>query len=1175
MKYFLLLTLAISFTLAGRQDFSLAKRYFKDEVYGKVIEHYQKYLEEAPKGDSKIPAAKLGIAQAYEKLKEWGQAEYTYQNFISTHSTNPNVPDALLARANVLGYLGRHAQAAEMYFSYYSLKQGDWLEKALFKSAFHSWKAQKRDDAKIKVQQYIRRYSKGKNLGKVYLLQGKIAMQAGAMAEAAEAFEQALPLIKDSLRKMVLWDWSISLAGSAQYVRAQKSYAMVLANANSADSLKISEEYTALLAKAGQDSLLVEYLKSRPLKSLSELLRLRYAKAELARQKYSEVKSILQGYSFTDLSYKKQGQFILAETFLSLGERAEGIELLKSLSDQGVHSVWHKMAEVYVEDGLYLKAIRSWTQGIEALPDSLAYYLAIADLYENKLKRYETARDVYAAFLQKYPDEGLASKAAWGVAQSLEKESSFGKAFKAYKNLTEDYPSSIEAKMALERSQYLANYKIINTDDALSHILKMMEGDGQNQNLLLARIYAEDLKDFEKARELLIKHIENATSSEQKALGLYQKGNMEKNLLEKAKFEQNIAAANRWEVEALKTYTQLSQKDSSRWADDGLYLVLTLKPFSFADYSKFVQENKTSNRLPDALLAMGHDYLNQAEDMGAKIGAKSLDYFQRILNEFPRSKFQSKALLGAAKAYKYRKAYASAQSLLRLFQQAKSSNEEKAMALLLAGELWSAAGKDTEAIREYKKILYKYRNSSSASVATFRMGESFVKVNDFAKAKKSWSDYTDFYGQGEFLFASYQKIAQIFAKNGDWKGATELYLAYLAKYPNHADVYFAYEKLAYLYVRRNDKIRAVRFFEKSLPKLSPPKKREAHLMMGDLYLQLDQFDSAKIVFDLAYAGSVNAKDSAKALGGRLASLAMLGKKKQFQKGYKIFRSEFEDNLEIHARIIYYDGRNLMEKKQERRARKRFQYLADKFEETSWAAEGNFYLGTLSFKKSEFDTAGRLLQSYLKQSPDGRNSQDARFKLAGCQYQLKKYAASAKSYETVLASDKGEDLTKYRASYNAALAWEKAGNWIGAAKNYQRIYELYAEYQNPTSVLVSAGFAWFNGSNFSKAKESFVKALKDSTSDRRAEAHYWYAKTLDRLEQVDEALSEFLKVSYLYNGEGMWGLTALFEVGQIYQRSGDKLRAAKMYRKIVEQDGKSGTLGRRASKYLELLEGTGG
>ena len=63
----------------------------------------------------------------------------------------------------------------------------------------------------------------------------------------------------------------------------------------------------------------------------------------------------------------------------------------------------------------------------------------------------------------------------------------------------------------------------------------------------------------------------------------------------------------------------------------------------------------------------------------------------------------------------------------------------------------------------------------------------------------------------------------------------------------------------------------------------------------------------------------------------------------------------------------------------------------------------------------------------------------------------------------------------------------------------------------------------------------------------------------------------MKVNYLYRMDGMWGLTSLFEVGQIYERSGDLDKAKKMYNKIVSQDGLSGSLGSRAAKYLEEME----
>jgi tetratricopeptide (TPR) repeat protein len=392
----------------------------------------------------------------------------------------------------------------------------------------------------------------------------------------------------------------------------------------------------------------------------------------------------------------------------------------------------------------------------------------------------------------------------------------------------------------------------------------------------------------------------------------------------------------------------------------------------------------------------------------------------------------------------------------------------------------------------------------------------------------------------------------------------------LKRFPEGIDAAGAWERKAALLIKLNDLDGAAKAYNTSMS-LGKAAKDYLNRSAGEVLLALDRFGDAQQHFEKALDIAGNFKDSAQAMGGILPCLIMQKKKDAYFKLFKTYKDKFGDENELFARIIFYEGRHYMETKNESKAKKRFGTLADQYENTSWAGEGFFYLGSIEFRKGNYEAATRHFNEYVKKAPRGRSIVMVRFKLASAYFQLQKYQGASENYMKVIGMKDATPLLKMKSTYNAAASFEKLDKWNQAADLYQQIEEKYPNAMDRGSLLVSSGFCWFKGGKFAKALALFEEALSIDSNPRMAEAHFWYAKSLDKLEKVNDAVSEFMKVNYLYREDPMWGLTALFEVGQIYERSGVIDKARKMYEKIVEQDGTHGSLGSRALKYLKKME----
>jgi len=1164
-----------SAVFAAPDDLNLGNRYFRDEVYKTAAEHYRKFLQENPRKEDE-PDARLGLARSLAKMQDYENAARIYQDFLVSHANHENAAEASFELGQMMVQLGNPGKAAELFSQYSRLRHGKQAQHALFLAAREAEKANDYESAKTYGRQYLERFGKGKDLAGVYLILGKVSGRENDFREAADLLQRALQSNpQDFVKKNALWYLARAQVQLEKPQDARKSYQQVLTLADGKDSSRIVKEYSGFLQNQQDWPELVKFLQLRPLNSLAPEYQLMLTRSFVETKQYPQALQTLDKISLTDEQQIVEAAYLQARALIGNGERAEGIQVYLDQGRKGDPRAFILAAEAYARDNMFQQAIQSYYNAMEYIrsdEERIPLILKIAGIYEKDLKRYSVARSVYDDFSKNYPSSARAVEAAMGKARCLQAEGRLDESARAYLRIQEDFPAHPLASEAARQHDYITSFLLQDENAAMEHMLLVMEaGDFPTRLLQIARIFEEDLKDYQKAWDRYQKFIAQSQDTASVALAHYKSGRIQEMLAKKARYNQNPQAQSKALELARNQYTTLQQKyAASEWDDDATWRLLELAPFDLAAYTKFLSAYPQSNVLPDVLLRIGDSYLQQARTLGSQFGIKAAEYYQNILNNFADSPLRPEALLGVSEAYYYSKEYAKARPTLKfLMQNPNADRNLQAAAWTLTGQIDEVEGQYESAQRNFKEVLFRYQATSSAPKALFQLAQVYAKDNKPNDASNYYRRYIEQYPDGENIFAAHVGLSTLYENKLEWAKAIAPIKEFLDSHPDHPQRASAWERIAMLYVRRTEQESAVNAYRNAILE-GKGLKDYLYRQAGELFLQLDRFDSAEVYFSKAYKIADNYKDSALAFGGLLPAKVMRGKSQEFMKMYKTFKKRFDDERELEARIIFYEGRYLMDSKQESRARRRFDFLSDRFEETSWAGEGTYYQGSISYKRGNFKSALKHFRDYIENNPQGRSLDLAYFKAASCYYQQKDYQLAVNLYHKSLAMEKTPPLIRYRAAYNAALGHEKLFQWEKAASLYQRILETWPEYAEP-GVRVSAGFCWFNAQQMERARQNFEAAIADTANDRRAEGHYWYGKTLDRMGQVEEAVAEFLKVNYLYPNDPMWGLTALFEVGQIYERSQQLDKARRMYQKIVTQDGLHGSLGSRAAKYLEQMD----
>jgi TolA-binding protein len=1176
MKVILGILLTISLVLASDNDLQLAKRYYRDEVFKSAADHYRLYLEANPSGKG-VAEARLGLARSLGRAGEKESAARVYQDFLMTHSQHEEAAEAGFEFAELMVDLGNNSRGAELFYTYATQRTGVKAQKALWLAIREAFNAKEYESAKSWSAQYFEKYRSGADIGRVTFVAAKLKGQESRWDEAIDGLKKALAYKpeKEEERQIRLF-LARALMRSNKTSQAAEEFKKMLTGATKEDSTNISNEYASFLYENKFFGELSGFLMGRESAALGADQLLWLAEARVEVKQFASALKLIEGASALSEKDLVRAGFLKARALMGLGERGEGIQVLTRLGQSGHPEAWILAAESYAQDGMFQQAIQSYYNAMGYLKEDrnkIPLILKIAAHYENDLRRFGVARSVYEDFTKNYPSSQEAAEAAMGIARCLEAEDKLSESAAAYNRVVEDFPSHRLAQEAKARWEYLSKFKIRLEGPGMEHLLVIIEkGDYPEKQIHVGRVFEEDLKDHDKALKVYQRFLEGPVNdSVLKLQALYRKGRMQELLAEKASYEKDLSAQLSFKNLAIKSYEELIAKyPNSDFRDDAEFHLMALKPFDLAAWSAFPEKFPQSNRLPEVLLRLGDSYIEQARTLGGAFGEKAAVYYQKLLKDFPKSELRTQAMIGISDAYYRSGKYDLALPTLKILVNTTEENYNlKGEALLLQGKIFIAQKDYNQAVSAFKEVLFKYGASASAPEATYLMANSWAALKKQSEASNYYRAYVSRYANGDQILLAYIGLSQLYEAQQEWAKAIAPIQEFIATSPHKEDLATAYERLGVLEQSQNSREEAARAFANAIH-YGGNNKSYLLLRTAEIYLQIDLFDSAYVYYNRAQKVSADPREKGLIMGGRLTCMVMLGKKKEFNDLYKTFKKDYEDDKELHARIIYYEGRHLMDSKEEDRARKRFSYLADRFEESSWAAEGLYYLGAIAYQRGKYRDALNSFSEYEKKNPNGRSIDQTLFKMGSCHYQLKSYASAAEYYSRALNLNKGELRTRYLAAYNAAISYEKLNEWSKAAYMYHLINDKYSRFLTKGGILVSAGFSWFNAGEFHKARETFQAALKDTNSERRAEAHYWYAKSLDHTNQVEDAIAEYLKVSYLYPDDPMWGLTGIFEVGQIYERSGDIERARRMYEKIVTQDGLHGSLGSRAAKYLENM-----
>jgi tetratricopeptide (TPR) repeat protein len=1199
--FILALTVLSSWAEETNASFKLGERFFGDSLYNLAIEQYQKHLALAPASEQQ-PLALYKLGLSYYRSANYPEAVRHFEDFVKRFPNSDSMMDALFFSAEARKQNHDYKEASEWYYLVWSRYGGSkQAQQALFEAANCALLDGNSERAVELYDTFLRRFPKESDAAEVCIALVKLSIEKKDFPAAQEVLAKAQGFANPSKQH----------AATLLYLQARLAHAMQ----NPQAALKAFEswhkqpdtpfenrlggyeEYIALLVELqnyDKTLPLFEYLEKGYQKQGEPFplqLRKKWAQSALFDKNYDvavkQYEAILaQQPPGSSLIKIKEA---LADAFIGKGDFSQAIEMLQAITreDSSQTLIAHaflKIGDLYYRKGLFLSAIPAYRRCLqyENGENNDAVQFRIASIYQNEFKRFSTALREYAILLERYPTSTLYPRALFASAECHEALQEYALAVSRYSHLLEIGASGTLSDSARQRIEYLQTFVIKDGDAAVSALAELLESETTERlsrarrAYLLATIYQNHLKEYRRALSIYEDLYERGTELPDsiKAELLYRMASNNDLLAKKATYEKNLETATHLGKNAVELFHQVVDKYGlTSWSDAAAYQLLLLNNPNIADYESFLTTYPQSRYRAQVLFAIAQHYEKHASTVDAQFSRKALEAYVQLWSGYASGDLAESSLLGLCRNYFFVNKLDSAVVAAELFVKRFPQSLNRPEALYYSAMAERARNNPTQAAELLRTVLYQFPYSPFADEARFELGNVQLESGKLFEAADNLRSFLEMYGDGALTAAAQLALARCYSQMGESQKAALLLQQLLKQEESLRPAIRSglYKELALIAQQDGDINKALEFYKKVLADKDYAQRSSVYLQAAKLYFENRIYPDASLMYQSALSVAQSSADSLQGLKGAILSLIMSGSTREADKLMVLFKQLYPDRQNDAAEIIYHEGLYLIIQKSFDKAIKRFEYIEVKYAKTPVVDDAVYQIALCNYFDGKREVAQKQFSTFTQAYPQSDYVPRALFKLGMVYHEQNDFARAAELFIAATTNKHIDAETRLRALHNAATDYQKASGWLDAAATYKKIIKLNPEQTPESSILLRTGFCLVQASRFEEALDYFKSANINPAAEDKPEIQYWLGSCYAKLGQHQKAITEYLKVPYLYAGIGKWGVTAEFEAARLYERVQEYERARSLYKKIVKSDGEHGEFGKSALEQLTRLD----
>lgn len=215
---------------------------------------------------------------------------------------------------------------------------------------------------------------------------------------------------------------------------------------------------------------------------------------------------------------------------------------------------------------------------------------------------------------------------------------------------------------------------------------------------------------------------------------------------------------------------------------------------------------------------------------------------------------------------------------------------------------------------------------------------------------------------------------------------------------------------------------------------------------------------------------------------------------------------------------------------------------------------------------DYPSAQQAFEYQLARFPDGPLKADARFMIAECLYEQKKYAEALVAYGRVenLANEDFRALSLLHAGESAGQLknWEESLKWL------ERAAAEFPQSRYLPQMLCEQGWAQQNLGRPEEAIQLYQQVIAKTGSETAAKAQFMIGEIQFEQKQHAEAVKSYFKVVYGYS-VARWQAEAAYEAGRCFEVLGKPTQAVKMYEELIAKFPRAETAAAAKDRLAEL------
>ncbi|MGA9115434.1 MAG: tetratricopeptide repeat protein, partial [Bacteroidota bacterium] len=828
-------------------------------------------------------------------------------------------------------------------------------------------------------------------------------------------------------------------------------------------------------------------------------------------------------------------------------------------------------AEIASTRGDYGRARSRWETFFERHPDDPAAPEALhraALIASGGQQDYPAAAALHESHLRRYPRSPLADDACAAAAECRERSGEPGRALLLWRRLLAEFPSSDLTDQARTRILDLLTFQIRDTDAGLEKLALLVGDviaaeDPEGLPFRLGEVYFRDLKNYAAAASRFSSVINGGLRDDRFAEALLYRSRALEYLSWKDSalahqaaesyetFLAGYAGHPRAEEAALSLFLLRSRGGAQTW--DALGSTLA----AFPSFSR-----------RDTLLLV----LAGAQEASDSLEA-ALATCATILREHPASPSAEEAL--------FRR--------LRLFEKLGRPDSALASGALYVGSFSRGPHAAAVLASTGRRALEASRHE--LAVSCFRtLGEDFFYARAASDASRLLARALEAGGAHEEAVEVYRSILREQEENplrreqpdaelvlslgaslhaaGDRTGAQEHLMSYLRTSPSPENAGRTYALLGELAREGGDRARAASYIRLAAA-IAP--SSAATVETADLLFEGENYAEALTRYRLL-AEAAEGPERRRIRERIILCRLRLDQDEGIEKEISSFGETYRDAGEELGRFELARGTAAFRRKDYAAARRFFDRVLDRFEETSSAPAAMYWSGKILEASSRTSEAEKLYDRILKEHPSDPVAARARVALGNIYYTAEKWDAAVQSYRSVVEDPQADPALLPFAMSNLIETYEAAGAFDAALALARKYLERYPENEDSFDKRIKIGILYQRLGYHEQSIIQLESLLDRAGGDVEGELRYYIGEAYYGKGDYQQAILEFLKVPYLVTKKGKldWTANALYMAGQAYEKMGRHDQALTMYRQITERPGIDETFKAAARKEMDRV-----